>query len=63
MGKEKIENLGFDEVNSYDNEEKVSLNFSQIIFRNLMSVLCCAEETRLVPQTGGDRQDGREKYP
>ena len=24
MGKEKIENLGFDEVNSWDNEEKVS---------------------------------------
>ena len=24
MGKEKIENLGFDEVNSWENEEKVS---------------------------------------
>ena len=24
MGKEKIENLGFDEVNSYENEESVS---------------------------------------
>ena len=29
MGKEKIENLGFDQVNSWDNEEKVSdLNHS-----------------------------------
>ena len=26
MGKEKIENLGFDQVNSWDNEEKVSLS-------------------------------------
>ena len=26
MGKEKIENLGFDEVNSWDTEEKVSKN-------------------------------------
>ena len=25
MGKEKIENLGFDTVNSWDNEEKVSI--------------------------------------
>ena len=24
MGKEKIENLGFDQVNSYENEENVS---------------------------------------
>ena len=26
MGKEKIENLGFDQVNSWDNEEKVRLS-------------------------------------
>ena len=31
MGKEKIENLGFDQVNSYDNEERVSLSASLIL--------------------------------
>ena len=31
MGKEKIENLGFDQVNSYDNEEKVSFYSWSII--------------------------------
>ena len=30
MGKEKIENLGFDQVNSWDTEEKVSKNVKVI---------------------------------
>ena len=33
MGKEKIENLGYSEVNTYENEEAVSLKNSSDIFR------------------------------
>ena len=40
MGKEKIENLGFDQVNSWDNEEKVSLVITISIFgRNIILIL------------------------
>ena len=58
MGKEKIENLGFDQVNSYDNEERVSLSASQPYSYCFQ---CGAEEERLVQETGRDRQDGREE--
>ena len=34
MGKEKIEHLGFDEVNSWDNEEKVRASrYTEIKFK------------------------------
>ena len=43
MGKEKIENLGFDQVNSYDNEERVSLSASLIL--TVFSMWCRGRET------------------
>ena len=49
MGKEKIENLGFDQVNSWDNEEKVSQVITISIFgRNIILILSfyCVQRKR-----------------
>ena len=57
MGKEKIENLGFGEVNSWDNEEQVS---SLLPSTKLTSIT--VEETKSIQENSRNRQNGRAKH-
>jgi hypothetical protein len=54
MGKEKIENLGFDEVNSFENEEQRKRN----LFRKLVEIDKMAERNiyKMRGETGVDGQ-------
>ena len=53
MGKEKIENLGFDEVNSWDNEEKRKRD----LFRKLVEVDKMAERNLARMRNPKDEMD------